>query len=87
MFGLQCPCAFLCAFAVNIIGFLGFRLKTFSYGDIPKVVVICELYDNGNSFASVDHYVYRVSFPFMIHLRYSCNERFISSTNPFVQGP
>ena len=60
---------------MNIIGFLGFWLKTISYGDIPIVVVICELYDNGNNFTFVDHSVYRVSFPFTIHLRYSCNER------------
>ena len=75
----------LCAFAVNIIVFLGFWLKTISCGDIPKVVVICELYDSGNNFTSVDHSVYLASFPFMIHLRYSCNEGFIPSTNPFVQ--
>ena len=43
-------------------------------------------YDKGNNFTSVDHSVYRVSFPLMIHLRYSCSERFISSTKPFVQG-
>ena len=71
---------------MNIIGFLGFRLKTISYGDILKVFLICELYDHGNNFTSVDHSVYRVLFPFMIHLSYSCNEGFISSTNPFVQG-
>ena len=51
-----------------------------------SVFVICELYDKGISFTSVDHSVYRVSFPLMIHLNYSCNERFIPSTNPFVQG-
>ena len=28
----------------------------------------------------------RVSFPIMIHLRFSCNERFIPSTKPLVQG-
>ena len=71
---------------MNIIGFIGFWLKTISYGDIPKVIVICELNDKGNSFTSADHSVYRVSFPFMIHLMYTCNERFIPSTNPFVQG-
>ena len=47
-------------------------IETISYGDIPKVVVICEMYDKGNIFTSVDHSVYRVSFPLMIHLRYSC---------------
>ena len=36
-------CAFLWAFAVNIIGFRSFWLNTISYGDNPKVVVICEL--------------------------------------------
>ena len=72
--------------AVNIIGLRGFWLKTISYGDIPKVVVICELYAKGNNFTSADHSVYFVSFPLMIHLRYSCNERFIPSTKPFVQG-
>ena len=58
---------------MNIIGFLGFWLKTTSYKDILKVVVICELYDKGNNFTSADHSVYCVSFPLMIHLRYSCN--------------
>ena len=29
---------------------------------------------------------YFVSFPLMIHLRYSCSERFIPSSKPFVQG-
>ena len=57
----------------------------FFYVDIPSVVVVRELYDKGNNFTSVDHSVYRVSFPLMIHLRYSCNERFIPSTNPFVR--
>ena len=42
---------------VNIIGLRGFWLKTISYGDIPKVVVICELYAKGNSFTSADHSV------------------------------
>ena len=45
-------------------------LKTISYGDIPSVVVICELYAKGNNFTSADHSVYFVSFPLMIHLRY-----------------
>ena len=71
---------------MNIIGFRGFCLKTISYGDIPKNVVICELKDRGNSFTSVDHSVYRVSFPLMIHLRYSYNERFIPSISPLFQG-
>ena len=48
--------------------------------------MICELYAKGNNFTSADHSVYFVSFPFMIHLRYSCSERFIPSTKPFVQG-
>ena len=65
---------------MNIVELRGFWLNTISF------VVICELYDKGNNFTSVDHSVYRVSFPLMIHLRYSCNERFIPSTNPFVQG-
>ena len=73
-------------FAVNIIGLRGFWLKTISYGEIPKVVVICELYAKGNNFTSADHSVYFVSFPLMIHLRYSCSERFIPSTKPFAQG-
>ena len=68
------------------MGLCGFWLNNISYGGIPSVVVICELYDKGNNFTSVDHSVYRVSFPLMIHLRYSCNERFIPLTNPFVQG-
>ena len=55
-------------------------------GDSPKVVVICELKDSGNSFTSVDHSVYGVSFPLMIHLRNSCNKRFMPSTSPLVQG-
>ena len=67
-------------------GLRGFRLNTISYGDIPSVVVIGELYDKGNNFTSVDHSVYRVSFPLMILLRYFCNERFIPSATPFVQG-
>ena len=70
----------------NIIGLRGFWLKTISYGDIPKVVLICELYAKGNNFTSADHSVYLVSFPFMIHQRYSCSERFIPSTKSFVQG-
>ena len=74
------------AFAVNIIGLRGFWLNTISCGDIPNFVVIWELFDGGNNFTSADHSVYWVSFPLMIHLRYSCNERFIPSTNPFVQG-
>ena len=61
-------------------------LNTTSYGDIPNVVVICESYDKGNNFTSDDHSVYCVPFPLMIHLRYSCIEWFIPSTNPFVQG-
>ena len=72
---------FLWAFAVNIIDFLDFWLKTISHGDIPKIVVICELFHKENNFTSADHSVYRVSFPLMIHLRFSCNERFIPSTN------
>ena len=71
---------------MNKIGFLAFWLKTISYGEILKVVVICELYDKGNNFTSADHSEYRVSFPLMIHLRYSCSKRFMPSTNPFVQG-
>ena len=35
---------------------------------------------------SVDHLVHFVSFPFMIHLRYFCAERFILSTRPLVYG-
>ena len=46
--------------------------------------MICELYAKGNSFTSADHSVYLVSFPLMIHLRYSYSERFIPSTKPFV---
>ena len=76
---------FFYAFAVNIFGLSGFWLNTISYGDIPNVVVIWELNESGNNFTSLDHSVYWVSFP-LIHLRYSCNERFIPSTNPFVQG-
>ena len=67
---------------MNIIGLCGFHMVT----TFPSVFVIFDLYDKGNSFTSVDHSVYRVSFPLMIHLRYSCNERFILSTNLFVQG-
>ena len=48
--------------------------------------MICELYAKGNSFTSADHSVYFVSFPFMIHRSYSCSERLIPSTKPFVQG-
>ena len=73
---------FLWAFAVKIIGLSGFWLNTISYVDIPSVFVICELYDKGINFTSLDRSVYRVSFPLMIHLRYYCNERFIPSTNP-----
>ena len=69
----------------NIIGLRGFWMITISHGDIPNVVVICELYESGNHFTSVDHSVYWVSVPLMIHLRFSCNERFTPSTNPFVQ--
>ena len=71
---------------MNIIGFLGFRIKTISYGIIPRVVLICELKDKGKNSTSADHLVYLESFPFMIHRRYSCSERFIPSTNPFVHG-
>ena len=71
---------------MNIIGLRGFSLKTISFGDIPRIVVICELYAKGNNFTSADHSVYFVSFQFMIHLRYSFSERFIPSTKPFVQG-
>ena len=71
---------------MNIIGLRGFSLKTISFGDIPRIVVICELYAKGNNFTSADHSVYFVPFTFMIHLRYSCSERFIPSTKPFVQG-
>ena len=67
-------------------GFTWFLVNTISYGDIPIVVVICELYDKGNNFTSVDHSVYRVSFPLLMHLRHSCNERFIPSTNLFDHG-
>ena len=56
-------------FAVNIIGFRGFWMKTNSQGDYPRVVVICELYAGENKFTSDDHSVYFVSFSFMIHLR------------------
>ena len=46
--------------------------------------MICELYSNGNNFTSVDHSVYFLSSPFIIHRRYSCNEPFMPSTSPFV---
>ena len=66
--------------------FTWFLNNTTSYGDIPSVVVICDLYYKGNNFTSADRSVYRVSFPLMIHPRYSCNERFLPPTNSFVQG-
>ena len=69
-----------------IIGFRGFRLKTISYGDSPGVVVICELYANGNSFTSAEQSVYLVSFPLILHLRYSCRELFNPSTKPLAHG-
>ena len=62
----------------------GYWLKPISFGDIPNVVLICELYESGNNFTSADHSVYQHRHRH--HLRYSCNERFIPSTNPFVQG-
>ena len=71
---------------MNNIGFRGFWLKTISLGDSPKVVVTCELYVSGKNFTSVDHSVYRVSFPLRIHLTYSCSERFMPSTKPLVQS-
>ena len=74
------------AFAVNTVSLRGFWLKTISFVDIPSVVVIYDLFDKVNNFTSVDPSVYRVSFPLKIHLRYPRNERFIPSTNPFVQG-
>ena len=69
-----------------MIVFLGFWLNAISYGENPSIVVICEFQDKGKTFTSVDHSLYRVSFPLMVHLRYSFNERFIPSVNPFVQG-
>ena len=84
-----CSTITLCIFVsicCGLIGFRGFWLNTILYDDIPNVVVICEFKDKGNIFTSADHSVYRVSFPLKIHLRHSSNERFIPSTNPFVQG-
>ena len=46
----------------------------------------CGLFDSGNNFTFVDLSVCRVSFPLMIHLRYSCSERFMPLTKPSVQG-
>ena len=45
---------------MNIISLRGFWLKTISisYGDSPSVVVISELYADGNNITSVDHSVF-----------------------------
>ena len=71
---------------MNNFGLLGFWLKTISYGDDPRVVVIWDLYASGNNFTSVDHSVYFLKSPFIIQRRYSCNERFMPSTSPGVHG-